>query len=137
VTRVLLADDHETVRQGLRMLLEAQPDIEVVGEAADGSEALRQVKRVMPNVVVMDISMPNMNGLAATRAVRDVAPDVAIVALTRHGDEAYLQELLGAGASGYVLKQSASTELVRAIRAVAAGEPYIDAALKARTSHCP
>ena len=135
MTRVLLADDHETVRQGLRMLLEAQPDIEVVGEAADGSEALRQVKRVMPNVVVMDISMPNMNGLAATRAVRDVAPDVAIVALTRHGDEAYLQELLGAGASGYVLKQSASTELVRAIRAVAAGEPYIDAALKARTSH--
>jgi two-component system response regulator NreC len=132
MTRVLLAEDHETVRQGLKLLLDAQPDIEVVGEAGDGRNALEQVKRVKPDVVVMDISMPDVNGLAATREVKAVAPEVAVVALTRHGDEAYVQELLGAGASGYVLKQSASTELLHAIRAAAAGERYLDTTLLAR-----
>jgi DNA-binding NarL/FixJ family response regulator len=127
MTRVLLADDHETVRQGLKLLLDAQPDIEVVGEAADGRAALSQVQRTKPHVVVMDVSMPDLNGLAATRAV-------AVVALTRHSDDAYVQELLGAGASAYVLKQSASSELLRAIRAAAAGQRYLDAALAARAA---
>ncbi len=134
MTRVLLADDHETVRQGLKLLLNAQPDIEVVGEAADGREAVSQVKQIMPHVVVMDVSMPDLNGLAATRAVKEAAPEVAVVALTRHSDDAYVQELLGAGASGYVLKQSASTELLRAIRAAASGQRYLDATLAARAA---
>jgi two-component system, NarL family, response regulator NreC len=134
MTRVLLADDHETVRQGLKLLLNAQPDIEVVGEAADGHEAVSQVKEILPHVVVMDVSMPLLNGLAATRAVKEVAPEVAVVALTRHSDEAYVQEMLGAGASGYVLKQSASTELLRAIRAAATGQRYLDATLAARAA---
>jgi DNA-binding NarL/FixJ family response regulator len=134
MTRVLLADDHETVRQGLKLLLDAQPDIEVVGEAADGRAALSQVQRTKPHVVVMDVSMPDLNGLAATRAVKEAAPQVAVVALTRHSDDAYVQELLGAGASAYVLKQSASSELLRAIRAAAAGQRYLDAALAARAA---
>jgi two-component system, NarL family, response regulator NreC len=134
MTRVLLADDHETVRQGLKLLLNAQPDIEVVGEAADGHEAVSQVKEILPHVVVMDVSMPLLNGLAATRAVKEVAPEVAVVALTRHSDEAYVQEMLGAGASGYVLKQSASTELLRAIRAAATGQRYLDATLASRAA---
>ena len=134
MTRVLLADDHETVRQGLRLLLEAQADIEVVGEAADGRDAVAQAKRMLPHVIVMDVSMPDLNGLAATRAVKEAVPQVAVVALTRHSDDAYVQELLGAGASGYVLKQSASSELLRAIRAAAAGQRYLDATLAARAA---
>jgi two-component system response regulator NreC len=134
MTRVLLADDHETVRQGLRLLLERQPDIEVVGEAADGHEAVSQAKRMRPHVIVMDVSMPDLNGLAATRAVKEAAPQIAVVALTRHSDDAYVQELLGAGVSGYVLKQSASSELLRAIRAAALGQRYLDATLAARAA---
>ena len=132
--RVLLAEDHETVRQGLKLLLNAQPDITVVGEAATGRAALQEVQARMPQVVVMDVSMPEMNGLAATRAVKKIAPNVAVVALTRHSDEAYVKELLGAGASGYVLKQSASDELIRAIRSAAAGEHHLDATLAARAA---
>jgi two-component system, NarL family, response regulator NreC len=133
-TQVLLADDHETVRQGLKMILETQEDIEVVGEAADGVAALREAKRLRPQVVVMDISMPGMNGLAATRAITEEAPGVAIVALSRHGDDAYVQELLRAGACGYVLKQSPSTELLAAIRAAAGGHRHLDAMLAARAA---
>jgi DNA-binding NarL/FixJ family response regulator len=106
--RVLLAEDHETVRQGLRLLLDAQPDIEVVGEAATGQSAVDRARALAPAVVVMDVSMPEMNGLLATRALKALVPAVAIVALTRHEDDAYVQELLAAGASGYVLKQSPS-----------------------------
>lgn len=133
-TRVLIADDHETVREGLRLLLDAQPDLEVVGQAADGRQALEQMRRLHPHVVVMDISMPGINGLAATRAVKTVEPTAAVIALSRHSDEAYVQDLLGAGASGYVLKQSPSTELLKAIRAAAAGQRYLDSALAARTT---
>jgi DNA-binding NarL/FixJ family response regulator len=133
-TRVLLADDHETVRQGLKLILENQPDLTVVGEAADGNAVLELVARVHPDVLVIDISMPQMNGLAATRKVKEVAPDVAVVTLTRHADEAYVQELLSAGASGYVLKQSPSSELLRAIRAAAAGERHLDSTLAARAA---
>jgi len=133
-TRVLIADDHETVREGLRLLLEAQPDIEVVGQAADGRQTLDEVRRLHPQVVVMDISMPGINGLAATRATQTIDPQVAVVALSRHTDEAYVQELLGAGASGYVLKQSPANELLQAIRAAASGQRYLDSALVARNA---
>jgi DNA-binding NarL/FixJ family response regulator len=132
--RVLLAEDHETVRQGLRLLLESQPDIEVVAEAANGLDAVKHSQTTQPQVVILDISMPEMNGLAAAKAIRHVLPKTAIVALTRHDDEAFVQELMAAGASGYVLKQSRSTELLNAVRAVAAGGHYLDSLLARRAS---
>ena len=132
---MLLVDDHETVRQGLRLLLNAQHDMEVVGEARDGRSALQRASELRPQVVVMDVTMPEMNGLLATRALRDSgSQQPAVVALTRHDDEAYVQEMLGAGASGYVLKQSPSTELVRAVRAAAAGERYLDSNVAAHVT---
>jgi DNA-binding NarL/FixJ family response regulator len=130
--RVLLADDHETVRYGLKLLIDSEPDMEVVAEAGDGEAAVRQALELKPDVVVLDISMPGMNGLAATHALRKAQPDAAIVTLTRHGDDAYLQELLRAGVSGYVLKRSAPTELLQAIRSVAAGGQYLDSTLTGR-----
>jgi two-component system, NarL family, response regulator NreC len=132
--QVLLAEDHETVRQGLRLLLEAQHDIEVVAEAANGAVAVQRSKAFQPQIVILDISMPEMNGLAAARAIREVSPDSAIIALTRHDDEAFLTELMSAGASGYVLKQSRSEELLNAIRVVATGGQYVDRALTAKTA---
>jgi len=130
--RVLLAEDHETVRQGLRLLLESQEDIEVIAEAANGLDAVKHCQTTQPQVVILDISMPEMNGLAAAKAIRHVLPKTAIVALTRHDDEAFVQQLMAAGASGYVLKQSRSTELLNAVRAVAAGGQYLDALLTRR-----
>ena len=130
--RVLLADDHATVRQGLKLLIDSQPDMEVVGEAADGNAVLEQAEGLKPDIVVMDISMPGMNGLIATRMLKRAQPHVAIVALTRHDDDAYLEELLRAGASGYMLKQSAPVEFLRAVRAVAVGGIYLDPAITAR-----
>ena len=130
--RVLLAEDHETVRQGLRLLIDAQTDMEVVGEARDGREAVRLVIELNPQVAVLDISMPEMNGLAATRAISESALQTAVVALTRYSDEAYVQQMLGAGARAYVLKQSASGELLAAIRAAATGKQYVDTTLASR-----
>ena len=132
--RVLLAEDHETVRQGLRALLEKQSEIEVVGDASNGRLAVERAAVLSPDVVVMDVSMPDMSGLAATKAIKAVSPRIAVVALTRHGEDAYVQEMLAAGASGYVLKQSGFDELVKAIRAAAKGQRYLDAALVARTT---
>jgi DNA-binding NarL/FixJ family response regulator len=132
--RILLADDHITVRQGLKMLIESQGDMTVVSEASDGTAAVEQARALRPDVVVMDISMPGMNGLVATRTLKSLQPDSIIVILTRHGDDAYLQELLRAGADGYVLKQSAASELVQAIRATAARNQYLDSALTARVT---
>ena len=129
--RILLADDHVTVRQGLKLLIDAERDMTVVGEAGDGHEAVQQSRHLKPDVVVMDVSMPGMNGLAATRALKESQPGVMVVTLTRHGDNAYLQELLRAGVSGYVLKRSAPTELLHAIRAAAAGGQYLDTTLTA------
>ena len=132
--RILLADDHVTVRQGLKMLIDSQDDMTVVSEASDGTAAVEQARTLRPDVVVMDISMPGMNGLVATRTLKQVQPDSVIVILTRHGDDAYLQELLRAGADGYVLKQSAASELLQAIRATAARGQYLDSALTARVT---
>jgi two-component system response regulator NreC len=132
--RVLLADDHVTVRHGLRLLIDSQTDMTVVAEVSDGKSAVREALEMKPDVIVMDISMPGMNGLIATRTLRQTQPGAAIVTLTRHGDEAYVQELLRAGVSGYVLKQSAPTELLKAIRTVAAGGQYLDATLAARVT---
>ena len=127
--RVVLADDHTMMREGLRLLVAAQPDMEVVGEADNGRAAVTLVQTVHPDVVVMDVSMPDMNGLRATQVLAESNPEVRILTLTRHTDGGYLQQLLRAGSSGYVLKQSASEELVRAIRAVAAGRTYLDPAI--------
>ena len=130
--RVLLVDDHEIVRQGLRSLLESQPDIEVIGEAAGGRAAVESSERLRPHVVIMDLSMPEMNGLAATQAIKHEHPETAVVALTRHDDAAFVDELKKAGASAYVLKQSMSRELLDAVRVVAVGGTYLDGALRAR-----
>jgi len=132
--RVLLADDHVTVRHGLKLLIEGQPDMKVIAEASDGAAAIQKTLDLKPDVVVMDISMPGMNGLVATRSLKQQRPDVAIITLTRHGDDAYLQELLRAGVSGYVLKQSAPAELLQAIRVAAAGGQYLDSSLTARVT---
>jgi DNA-binding NarL/FixJ family response regulator len=136
--RVLLADDHETVREGLRLLIDAQEDMKVIAEVADGRAAVDAVSSLTPDVVVLDLSMPRMGGLAAARALQTAERSSAIVALTRHDDHAYVHELLDAGAAAYVLKQSASAELLRAIRAAAAGRQYLDPALPPPTeSHDP
>jgi DNA-binding NarL/FixJ family response regulator len=131
---VVLADDHVAVRQGLRLLIEGQPDMQVVAEASDGVGAVEHARALKPEVVVMDISMPGMNGLVATRTLRAQLPGTAVIILTRHGDDAYLQELLRAGAAGYVLKQSPAAELLQAVRAVAAGGQYLDSTLTARVT---
>jgi two-component system, NarL family, response regulator NreC len=126
---VLLADDHETVREGLRLLVNAQTDMQVVGEAGDGNQAVERVRALRPDVVVLDLTMPGTSGLTAARALKGADPPTAVVALTRHDDDAYVQELLVAGASAYVLKQSSSAELLSAIRVAAAGGRYLDPAL--------
>lgn len=132
--RILLADDHVTVRHGLKLLIDSQSDMKVVAEVSDGDAAVRTAVAMKPDVVVMDISMPGMNGLDATRKLKQLQPDAAIITLTRHSDDAYLQELLRAGVLGYVLKQSAPAELLQAIRAAAAGESYLDSTLAKRVT---
>ena len=127
--QILLADDHKVMREGLRMLINAQPDMEVVGEADHGQGAIALLQKLQPDLIVMDISMPELDGLEATERLQGLHPHIKILTLTRHTDKEYLQQMLKAGASGYVLKQSVSEELVRAIRAVAAGQTYVDPAL--------
>jgi two-component system, NarL family, response regulator NreC len=130
--RILLAEDHRTVREGLRLMLDSQRDMEVVAEVDDGQAALERVREAPPDVVLMDISMPGMNGLLTTRAMKQDSPGVKIVILTRHSDEAYFFEMLRAGVAAYVLKQSATTELLQAIRTVAQGGEYVDSSLTSR-----
>ena len=123
--RVLIADDHGIVRSGLRMLLERQEGIEVVAEAADGAEARELAIRERPDLAILDVKMPELSGLEATRAIRAEAPEVAVLILSMHDEDRYLFEALKAGASGYVLKRAADTDLVDAIRAVERGEPFL------------
>jgi two-component system response regulator NreC len=123
--RVILADDHTLLRKGLRALLSQEPDIEVVAEAADGAEAVRACERLKPDVVVMDISMPGVDGLQATAQIHERGLETRVLVLTMHNEEDYLLKVLEAGGAGYVLKQSADTELVHAIRAVYRGEAFL------------
>lgn len=124
-TRLLLVDDHAVVRSGLRMLLENERDVEIIGEAATASEALEAARRLKPNVILMDIGLPDMSGIDATREIKKNLPDVSIVALTIHEDEEYFFKMLEAGASGYVPKRAAPEELLTAIRAAATGQVYL------------
>lgn len=124
--RVLLVDDHAVLRAGLRALLAGEPDMEVVGEATDGEDALVQTVRLHPDVVVMDIAMPRLNGLDAIRRLRELGQPCKVLVLTMHAEEQYLLQVLRAGGSGYVLKASADTELMEAIRTVHRGEAFLD-----------
>jgi two-component system response regulator NreC len=124
-TRLLLVDDHAVVRVGLRMLLEGEPDFEIIGEAASASEAINQVAQLKPDVVLMDIGLPDLSGIDATREIKRLYPEVAIVALTIHEDEAYFFKMLEAGASGYVPKRAAPEDLIDAIHAAGRGEVYL------------
>ena len=126
---VVLAEDHATVREGIKMLVNAQTDMRVIGEAADGAAAIKKVREKRPDILVMDISMPEMNGLKATRKLKAEFPDVKILTLTRHADDSFLEQLISAGANGYVLKQSAPAELINAIRAIGSGKSYLDSSL--------
>lgn len=127
--RLLLVDDHAVVREGLRALLASDPRFEVVGEASEGEAAVAAAGTLQPDVVVMDISLPGLNGVQATRRIKAQQPDVHVVALTVHEEGGYLRSLLDAGASAYVLKRSAASELVRALQAVSDGGTYLDPSL--------
>lgn len=123
--RLLLVDDHAVVRSGLRMLLASEADVEIVGEAGSGSEAVSAAGSARPHVILMDIGLPDMSGIEAARAIKSSHPEIAIVALTIHEDEEYFFKMLEAGASGYVPKRAAPEELITAIRAAANGEVYL------------
>ena len=127
--RILLADDHAVVRQGFKMILSAQPDMEIVGEAGNGREAVELAEELRPDVVVMDVAMPELNGIEATRRLVASTPHTRVVALSMHKDSVYVREILRAGARGYLLKDSVAADLVAAVRAVAAGEGYLSPAV--------
>jgi DNA-binding NarL/FixJ family response regulator len=129
-TRVLVADDHQSVREGLCALFRSLPSVDVVDDVADGDQALDRVRRLAPDVVVLDLSMPPVNGLEAMRRIKAERPDTAVVVLTRYRDHAYVREALALGASAYVLKQSPFSELSHAVNAVMRGEQYIDPRLE-------
>jgi len=126
---VLLVDDHDVVRTGLRSYLETQAGMQVIGEARDGEEAIRCAMELRPQIILMDISMPRMDGLEATRKIKSSYPEALILTLTVHEDKQYFIEMLGAGAAGYITKQAAADELVAAIKSVAAGNIYLQPAL--------
>jgi len=127
--RIVLADDHTVMRAGIRLVLERQPDLHVVGEASDGREAVNAVERVHPDVVVMDIAMPNLNGIEATRQIVANGAAVSIVVLSMHSDEEYVLRALKAGARGYLLKESAEADLIAAVRAVVSGKSFFSPAV--------
>ena len=127
--RILLADDHAVVRQGFKMILSAQPDMEIVGEAGNGREAVELAEGLKPDIVVMDVAMPELNGIEATRRLAASIPHTRVVALSMHKDNVYVREILRAGARGYLLKDSVAGDLVSAVRAVAQGEGYISPAV--------
>lgn len=123
--RVLIADDHTLVRQGIRLLLETAPDVKVVGEASDGAEAIRLAVELRPDLVLMDIAMPILDGLEATREIKRLEPHIHILALTMHEGEDYFFKILAAGAAGYVLKRAAANDLLAAVHTVAKGEVFL------------
>ncbi len=127
--RILLADDHKLMRSGLRVLLEQQPDLVVIGEASDGREAVALASSLKPDVLVMDIGMPNLNGIEAAAQVTQVHPEIAIVMLSMHSDESYVLRALKAGAKGYLLKDSAESDLLRAVHAVGEGKSFFSPAV--------
>lgn len=128
-TQILLVDDHDVVRTGLRGFLGTESDMEVIGEAVNGSEAIEFLRNSRPDVILMDLTMPVMNGLQATRIIHEKYPECLVIALTAHEDKGYFFEMLAAGAKGYITKQAASEELVSAVRSVAAGHVYLQPAL--------
>lgn len=130
--RVFLAEDQTILRQSLRSLIESHPDLLVVGEAADGEDAVRQVQSLQPDIVVMDVSMPRMDGVRATTMIRRACPTVKVLALTVHETKTHIRQILQAGASGYVVKRSAAEELIHALRAVAAEGVYLDPIVAAK-----
>jgi two-component system response regulator NreC len=127
--QIFLADDHMVVREGLKALINAQPDMIVIGEAADGQTAWQQARECQPDVVIMDITMPALNGVEATAQLKRACPNIKVLALSVHEDTSYLRQLLTAGAAGYILKHAAADDLIQAIRLVAAGGVYLDPAL--------
>jgi DNA-binding NarL/FixJ family response regulator len=128
-TRILLADDHAVVRSGFRMILSAQEDFEVIGEVSNGREAVEQATAAQPDVIVMDVTMPELNGIEATRRIAAASPRTRVLALSMHRDAVYVREILRAGARGYLLKDSGEGDLVAAVRAVARGEGFLSPAV--------
>ncbi len=129
LTRILLADDHQVVRRGFGLILSAQPGWEIVGEAANGREAVELTERLQPDLVVMDVSMPELNGIEATRRIAEFAPRCRILALSMHRDAVYVREILRAGAHGYLLKDASDQDLVDAVRAISNGQGYLSPAV--------
>jgi DNA-binding NarL/FixJ family response regulator len=135
--RILIVDDHALVREGLKRLIHEQPDMLVVGEAGDGHEALRFAKERLPDVALVDVWMPGLDGARVTQMITDACPQVKVIALTRHDDAGFVRKLLEAGATGYVLKQSALSELMQAVRAVTAGQQFVDASIRSAVPPSP
>lgn len=127
--RIVLADDHAVVRQGFKMILAAQPDMEIVGEAGNGRDAVELASRLQPDLVVMDVAMPELNGIEATRRMAEASPRTRVLALSMHKDSVYVREILRAGAHGYLLKDSLSADLLSAVRSVAGGQGYLSPAV--------
>lgn len=123
--RIIIADDHRLVREGLRSLLEKQPDMEVIAEAEDGRTMLKLAQEMLPNIAIMDVAMPDLNGIEATHQIRDIAPGIKVLALSMYSDRRLVAGMLSAGASGYLLKDCAFEELVQAVRTVVAGQIYL------------
>ena len=123
--RIVIADDHTIVRQGLAKLLEEEADIEVVGEAENGRDAIKYVEKLEPHVVIMDITMPLLNGIEATRQIKKNFPDIKVIILSMHSHDRYISELLSIGASGYLLKDSTGSDIIRAVRSVMNGDTYL------------
>jgi DNA-binding NarL/FixJ family response regulator len=128
--RIVLVDDHALMREGVRMLLESQPEFDIVGEASGVVDGRARIEALQPDIVLVDISMPDGNGAKMTHALRESMPNSKFIILTRHNDQAYLQQAMRAGAKGYVLKKAAPYELLNAIRTVADGKPYVDPSLE-------
>lgn len=129
ILRILLADDHTVVRQGLRKVLEERPDWKVVAEAGDGRDAVRQAERLKPDIAILDVAMPLLNGIEATRQIVKHVPGVRVLVLSMHSDEAYVTQILQAGASGYILKDSADVDLIHAVSAVSQGKSFFSPAV--------